>query len=125
MFSRGPAIRFLSRRAGVAPALLALACLFIPSLLHAQDTEKPEKTPRKLIYKVDPEYPLELKRAHIGGMVRLDVLVNSKGTAHTISVVGGNPVFVETTVRAVRRWKWAPAESATVVRFNAGFDANH
>jgi hypothetical protein len=45
-------------------------------LLHAAsgqraENENADKNPRKLVYKVEPQYPAALKRAYIGGMVRL------------------------------------------------------
>src|SRR5437868_14910810 len=60
--------------------------------LHAQ---KIEKADRKLIRKVTPDYPWDLKRAYIGGMVRLDVVVSPGGSVDTVSVVGGNPILAE------------------------------
>ena len=106
----------------VCCARIAGAFLLLTGALYAQKPNKTGKPPRDLIYKVDPQYPLELKRAHIGGMVRLDVLVTPKGTVKTVSVLGGNPVLAETALRAVETWKWAPAESETTVHVNAKFD---
>lgn len=104
-----------------------LACLLIlPALLisqsNAQSTEKAAKSPRKLVYKVDPDYPWDLKRAHIGGMVRMTVIVTPRGSIDSVSVIGGNPVLVETAVRAVRKWKYAPADSQSVIEVNVDFD---
>ncbi len=96
----------------ILPTLLA-------STLHAQNAEK---SPRKLIYKVDPEYPWDLKRAHIGGVVRMVVVVTPRGTIDSISVIGGNPVLVETALRAVKRWKYAPADSESIIHVNVNFD---
>jgi TonB family protein len=124
MFNRGPAGRFLTRRACAVLGFAVLACLpplLIPAL-HAQKTEKTEKPTRKLIYKVDPEYPWDLKRAHIGGLVRMSIVVTPRGTVDTISVIGGNPILVETALRAVKRWKYAPADSETTVHVNVDFD---
>ena len=87
--------------------------------LHAQ---KIEKADRKLIRKVTPEYPWDLKRAYIGGMVRLDVVVSPGGSVDTISVVGGNPILAECAVKAVKKWKYTPADSETNVRVNVAFD---
>ena len=87
--------------------------------LHAQ---KIEKADRKLIRKVMPDYPWDLKRAYIGGMVRLDVVVSPAGSVDTISVVGGNPILAECAVKAVKKWKYTPADSETNVRVNVAFD---
>jgi TonB family protein len=106
-----------------AAGVLIFSTFFTPPA-HAQN-DKTDKTSRKLIYKVDPEYPWDLKRAHIGGMVRMDVLVSARGSVDNISVIGGNPVLVETAVRAVRKWKYASADGQTVVQVNVNFDPSH
>jgi len=87
--------------------------------LHAQ---KIEKADRKLIRKVTPDYPWDLKRAYIGGMVRLDVVVSPGGSVDTISVVGGNPILAECAVKAVKKWKYTPADAETNVRVRVMFD---
>ena len=86
---------------------------------HAQ---KIEKADRKLIRKVIPDYPWDLKHARIGGMVRLDVIVSPGGSVDTVSVVGGNPILVDCAVRAVKKWKYTPADAPTNVRVNVAFD---
>ena len=90
--------------------------------LHAQRIEKVD---RKLIRRVTPEYPWDLKRAYIGGMVRLDIVVSPGGSVDTISVVGGNPILAECAVKAVKKWKYTPADSETNVRVNVAFDPHH
>jgi TonB family protein len=87
--------------------------------LHAQKIEKVE---RKLIRKVTPDYPWDLKRASIGGMVRLDVVVSAGGSVNDVSVVGGNPILADCAVRAVKKWKYSPADTETNVRVNVAFD---
>ena len=77
---------------------------------------------RKLIYKVDPYYPTDLKRLFIGGVVRLKIVVSAKGTVETITPLGGNPAFVENSVAAVKKWKYAPADNSTELQINLDFD---
>lgn len=101
------------------------ACSVLTIASHAQTDEKPEKATRKLIYKVDPEYPWDLKRAHIGGVVRMIVIVTPRGTVDSISVIGGNPVLVDTAQRAIKKWKYAPADSESIIHVNVDFDPAH
>src|SRR5436190_898170 len=89
------------------------------------ENENADKNPRKLIYKVEPQYPAELKRAYIGGMVRLDVMISPRGTVQTVSIAGGNPVLAECAAKAVKQWKYAPADAQTSVRLNVKFDPRH
>ncbi len=71
---------------------------------------------------VQPEYPPDLRRALIGGMVRLDIIVNAKGAVDFVQVAGGNPILAEAATRAVKKWRYAAAASATNIRVNLRFD---
>jgi TonB family protein len=77
---------------------------------------------RKLVFRVEPVYNQELQRHYIGGVVRLKIVVSPRGTVETISPMGGNPVLVESAVKAVKSWKYAPADSATEMQLNINFD---
>jgi TonB family protein len=83
------------------------------------------KTPRKLVYRENPGYPLTLREAHIGGVVRLEILISSKGSVETVTPLGGNPVLVEAASAAVRKWKYAPAEIETKTQVEFTFDPKH
>jgi TonB family protein len=85
--------------------------------LHAGDAG----SQRKPIYKVDPDYPPDLKRAYIGGTVRLNLVISPSGTVEEISVLGGNPVLAEAAVRAVKKWKYVAAKSKSSTRVDFVF----
>src|SRR5256885_15547978 len=87
-------------------------------LLHAApgqraENENADKNPRKLIYKVEPQYPAELKRAYIGGMGRLDVMISARGTGQTGSIARGKPGLAECAAKAGKQWENAPADAPT------------
>jgi TonB family protein len=86
---------------------------------HAQQSDK---SSRKLVSQVEPTYPPDLKRALIGGVVRLDIVVNARGNVELIQIAGGNPILAEAGVRAIKQWKYAPAASSTNIRVNLHFD---
>jgi TonB family protein len=104
--------------------ILMLASIFVLTLsltaLNAQKT--PEKANRKKIYSVEPIYPEMLKRSNIGGVVRLLVLISPKGTVDTVNQLGGNAALVEAATNAVKKWKYAPAESETTQEVSIAFD---
>jgi TonB family protein len=102
----------------VVICLSFLTALINPTL-HAQKSEKVE---RKLIRQVTPDYPWDLKRASIGGMVRLNVVVSPAGSVNSVLVVGGNPILAECAIKAVKKWKYTPADTETNVRVNVAFD---
>ena len=91
--------------------LLAVTTPIAPAL-HAQ-TDIHE---RKVIYRVEPEYPADLKRVGIGGYVRVDATISSSGAVEGATVTGGNPILAEAAVRAIRKWKYEPMGSRTKIK---------
>ena len=102
----------------------AAFCLFAILSLSAFAAAQ-SKSIRKLVYKENPGYPLTLREAHIGGIVRLEVVISPKGSVDSISPLGGNPVLVEAACAAVRKWKYVPAESETKTQIEFTFDPKH
>jgi len=105
---------------------LALAGLFLLSplfviSLHAQKADKTAAT-RKLVSQVEAEYPPDLKRALIGGVVRLNIVVTARGTVDYVQVAGGNPILADAAVKAVKQWKYSPGPTTTNIRVNVTFD---
>jgi TonB family protein len=90
--------------------------------LRAQTSASQNHVERKLVYKVDPFYPADLRRLFIGGVVRLKIVVSARGTVDSVTPMGGNPAFVDSSVVAVKKWKYTPAESPTEMMINIDFD---
>ncbi len=72
-----------------------------------------EKSKRKVVRSVEPEYPRIIKHEHIGGTVRLNVTVLASGDVSNVEALGGNPILVDSATKAVLKWKYAPASSQT------------
>jgi TonB family protein len=68
---------------------------------------------RKVLMRVQPEYPTLLKMTHIGGIVKLNASVLPDGSVIKVSVLGGNPILADEAVKAVRQWKFAAASGQT------------
>lgn len=81
-----------------------------------------EKTERKLIHRIDPVYPQDLKRFYIGGTVRLKVTISAHGTVESVQALGGNPALVDSSVAAVKRWKYTPADASSEITLNLVFN---
>jgi TonB family protein len=94
-------------------ALLAILSVLSTPALHAQENAQSENTARKLIYRVEPEYPADLKRIRIGGLVRLDATISPSGAVEDATVAGGNPILAEAAIKAVKQWKYAPLDTRT------------
>lgn len=91
---------------------------------HGTST-RADKNDRKLIYKEDPVYPQDLKRFYIGGIVRLKLVISPGGNVETVSALGGNPALVDSSIAAVKHWKYSPAEHSSEKVLNLVFDPHH
>jgi TonB family protein len=85
--------------------LLGMVCL---TPARAQDGE------RKIVKKVEAQYPSILKRRGIGGTVRLKVSIHADGSVKDVEVLGGNPALADAAEKAVRQWKFAPGGESSI-----------
>jgi len=95
--------------------LLVFAILFVfPVFSHGEDT-------RKLKSSVPPEYPELARRLSLRGVARVQVTIAPDGTVKEVKELGGNPVLVEALTRAVKKWKYEPANTTSVVEVKFEF----
>ncbi len=67
-------------------------------------------TPPRLVYKVEPEYPDEARKARFQGVVVLRVEVDTAGRPHRIQLVQGLGLGTdERAQEAVSKWRFTPA----------------
>ncbi len=76
---------------------------------------------RRLITRVEPEYPETLRRLNIGGTVRLRVSISAKGNVEQIELLGGNPILGESAALAVKQWVYASGKSRTIAEVDLHF----
>jgi TonB family protein len=77
---------------------------------------------RKIVNRVAPQYPDLARSIHLGGSVKAEALVDSKGVVKSVEVRGGNPVLVQAAQNAIYKWKWAPAPHETREPVEVRFD---
>lgn len=109
--TRNSLLRSHVRRIGLL--MLAAAAAF-PGL--AQEPS------RKIVKKVEAQYPVTLKRLGIGGTVRLKVYIKPDGSVREAEVQGGSPALADAAQKAVMQWKFAAAEAETTMQVSIVFD---
>lgn len=72
-----------------------------------------QETTRKVTARTAPTYPELAKRMHLSGKVRLDVLITPAGAVKSAKMSGGNPVFEQSALEAVKQWRFEAASSET------------
>jgi TonB family protein len=101
--------------------LLLASLLFSPTSSAGQSTDQ-SSSDRKVITRVEPEYPDALKRLYIGGVVRLEVEVAANGAVKSTKLLGGSPILGQSSMKAVKQWRYAPAAADEVLTVKLEFD---
>lgn len=73
-----------------------------------KEASEAERTGRRLLHRVEPEYPEAAKSQRIQGAVVLEAHVLSDGTVGNIAVLQGDPLLAEAATQAVKQWKYQP-----------------
>src|SRR5256885_4838132 len=95
---------------GLLPVLGAALLLIICSgAARAAQTYENSPGERKVLSRVDPDYPVALKRLYIGGVVWVDVVVAPGGSVTRLKLLGGSPILGQSTMNAIKTWNDAPA----------------
>ena len=77
---------------------------------------------RRVITRVEPDYPDALKKLYIGGVVRVEVQVAPNGSVKNVKLLGGNPILGQSTMKAVKSWKYVPAAADETLTVKLEFD---
>lgn len=99
---------------------VALLPMFMSTLLLPQIHEPGEQ--RKMISRIEPDYPETLKRLYIGGVVRVEAVITSSGTVESTQLIGGNPILGQSAMKAIKQWKYAPAGTKEKLLVKVEFD---
>jgi TonB family protein len=97
----------------------AIAALSYPASVHSQEAT------RKVLKRVEAQYPSILKKRSIGGTVRLRVLVKADGTVRESQVLGGNAILADSAQKAVKQWVFTPGVAESTVEVSVVFDPTH
>jgi protein TonB len=62
--------------------------------------------PAMLIHRVEPVYPMLAKQVGRAGKVELRAVIATDGTIQSLQVVGGDPLFYQSALDAVRQWRY-------------------
>jgi TonB family protein len=94
-------------------ALVVLAMLASASWLAGQARPQAVRVSqdyavRQLLKKVNPEYPEDLKKKRVQGMVSLKIRISKEGDVKRVELVSGNPELARLAIDALKQWKYKP-----------------
>jgi TonB family protein len=98
--------------------LIVAVALCAGLFMRASSAQAQGRTGRKVINRIAPVYPELAKQLHVGGVVKLEVVIRANGNVKSTQAVGGNPVLIESATEAVRKWRFetAPEDTTEVVQ---------
>jgi len=111
----------VERRLLLTLAVLAVAA-FVMVKPVASETQDQTSVERKVVTRVEPEYPETLKRLYIGGTVRVEAVVAANGAVVSTQLLGGNPILGQSAMKAIKQWKYSPANAKGKLVVQLEFD---
>jgi TonB family protein len=104
--------------------VLWVVTLFLPILALGPVSSRAQTsdTDRKLVTRVEPDYPPVLRMRQIGGTVKLQITIVASGAVESAKVLGGNPILAESAVTAVKKWKYAATGATTTATVSLDFN---
>jgi TonB family protein len=86
--------------------------------------ETPAKNVRKVVVRVEPEFPDFFRNGHFQGRVVAEATVLPNGNVSSVDIKAGNPMFAEFASKALMKWKYAPAPEKTVEQVTFNFTSS-
>jgi len=93
--------------------------------LSVSPTDAQTAKGRKVMTRIEPEYPETLKHLYIGGIVRIQAVVAPNGTVESTRLLGGNPILGQAAMKAVKQWKYSNANSQELLEVKVEFNPHH
>ena len=113
----------LQRSWGQLPVLgAALLLIICTATVRAAQTYENSPGERKVLSRVDPDYPVALQKLYIGGVVRVEVVVAANGSVRSLKLLGGSPILGQSSMKAIKQWKYVPAATDETLTVKIEFD---
>jgi TonB family protein len=90
-------------------AVALVAATFVNTKPLTGQTREQTAVERKVVNRVEPEYPETLKRLYIGGVVKVEALIAPTGAVESTQLLGGSPILGQSAMKAIKQWKYAPS----------------
>lgn len=99
-------------------SLIKIAACWI---LLAGTLEGGDAIERKTIFHEQPDYPAIAARMDLHGTVKLKIWITSDGNVRRVEYIGGHPLLAQAAVKAVKNWKYEPANKETTAQVEIRF----
>src|SRR4051812_19966624 len=104
------------------PGIMAMLVMLVSAGKLAAQTVDQVAIERKIVARIEPEYPEALKRLYIGGVVKVEAVVTANGAVESTQLLGGSPILGQSAMKAIRQWKFSPAGAKEKLVVQVAFD---
>lgn len=94
--------------------LMAFMLTLSPIYPHSAFAQAPARTSRKILQRVEPDYPDFFRNGHFEGRIVAEATVLPNGTVSNVEVKAGNPMFASFASKALMKWKYAAGPDKTI-----------
>ena len=86
---------------------LAVSCSFVALAAPV----RAELDPPVPVRTVTPDFPMDMRRANVSGVVTINCLVDPRGEVQDLKVVKStNVAFIQPALEALKKWKFKPEQ---------------
>ena len=100
--------------AGIIAVLPLAFLVFLAAHADTALAQSAGKSVRKVLERVEPEYPDFFRNGHFEGRIVAEATVQPNGSVSNVEIKAGNPMFATFVSKALKRWKFAPGPDKTV-----------
>jgi TonB family protein len=118
-------LRLFSLTAGLRqslPGIIVMLVMLVSAGKLVAQTVDQVAIERKIVARIEPEYPEALKRLYIGGVVKVEAVVTANGAVESTQLLGGSPILGQSAMKAIRQWKFSPSSNKEKLVVQVAFD---
>jgi TonB family protein len=91
-----------------------VSLVFVAVQASPAAAQAPGKIVRKVVQRVEPDYPDFFRNGHFEGRIVAEATVQPNGNVSNVEVKAGNPMFATFAAKALKKWKFVPGPDKTV-----------
>lgn len=95
---------------------IAVCALLLNVFLFAADPGE-----RKVLVRIEPEYPAIASKMNLHGGVKIKVWIDADGSVSRLEYIGGHPLLAESALKALKSWKFQPGSKESTTQIELKF----
>lgn len=95
---------------------IAVCALLLNVFLWAADQGE-----RKVLVRIEPEYPAIATKMNLHGAVKVKVWIGADGGVTRLEYIGGHPLLAESALKALKNWKFQAAAKESTTQIELKF----